>query len=490
MRSVICWLFMSGFVVAADPVPKLPYSKENTFFTGPLDAEGWFDGHQFYLKLITDGVTPQNNAYAKLLEAIGPKDGSYPRPQVFFDRLGVPAPPEMGDYYQSFYQWFKARNPDADASKLFEQESGASDRLWTEDDYPLLAAWLKDVSGPLDIALEAAERPKWFVPFEKLIRGEVKISPFDFGGGSDLMILREYAGALAVRSNYHLAQRDYEASWKDIRTMYRFAAIPMAYQNSVRVLIAVAIQARADAAFVQLINAPKLDAKTLQAIEAEWQQCTLPKLDPKQYLMMERCIALHSLSDALRFEAKKDAKSQAAVEKYRTSPACLAMLRSMQTNIGRVEKILALPDHQARDKMMKAIDTPSLLDSLNVLGEMQGAAVPGIAGLTLDITQVMPRAILKVLLAYDRGVQQRRNITVAIALKKYQLATGRFPEKLDDLKPTYLIEIPNDLFIEKPLQYTRTEKGYKLYSVGLNHKDDGGVLDNDKKADDITIIHP
>jgi hypothetical protein len=48
--------------------------------------------------------------------------------------------------------------------------------------------------------------------------------------------------------------------------------------------------------------------------------------------------------------------------------------------------------------------------------------------------------------------------------------------------------VPDDLFTGKPLIYKPEEKGFLLYSVGPNGKDeDGRGLKDDPKGDDIAI---
>jgi hypothetical protein len=63
------------------------------------------------------------------------------------------------------------------------------------------------------------------------------------------------------------------------------------------------------------------------------------------------------------------------------------------------------------------------------------------------------------------------------ALERYRLASGHFPERLDELVPRYLERIPNDVMDGKPLRYrVGTDGGYRLYSVGWNQKDDEGQI--------------
>lgn len=66
---------------------------------------------------------------------------------------------------------------------------------------------------------------------------------------------------------------------------------------------------------------------------------------------------------------------------------------------------------------------------------------------------------------------------VAIALERYRLAHGAYPDSLDALAPQYLKQIPHDIINGQPLQYRRTADGqFVLYSVGWNETDDGGVV--------------
>ncbi len=66
---------------------------------------------------------------------------------------------------------------------------------------------------------------------------------------------------------------------------------------------------------------------------------------------------------------------------------------------------------------------------------------------------------------------------VAIALERYRLANGDYPNSLDALSPQFMEKIPNDVIGGKPLNYRRTNDGqFILYSVGWNERDDGGVV--------------
>ena len=62
---------------------------------------------------------------------------------------------------------------------------------------------------------------------------------------------------------------------------------------------------------------------------------------------------------------------------------------------------------------------------------------------------------------------------VILALRAFELETGELPSSLTALVPRYLDAIPSDAFDGQPLRYSREQR--KLWSVGSNRVDDGGV---------------
>jgi hypothetical protein len=69
----------------------------------------------------------------------------------------------------------------------------------------------------------------------------------------------------------------------------------------------------------------------------------------------------------------------------------------------------------------------------------------------------------------------RRVVITAIALKRFQLQHGIFPEKLSELTPEFLSSVPLDPIDGKPLRYKKNSDGtFLLYSIGDNDVDDGG----------------
>jgi hypothetical protein len=72
----------------------------------------------------------------------------------------------------------------------------------------------------------------------------------------------------------------------------------------------------------------------------------------------------------------------------------------------------------------------------------------------------------------------------ACALERYRLAQGEYPERLEQLAPKFATSAPFDPMVSRPFRYQRTDDGwFLLYSVGLNGKDDGGLMRSEDKSD-------
>jgi hypothetical protein len=94
---------------------------------------------------------------------------------------------------------------------------------------------------------------------------------------------------------------------------------------------------------------------------------------------------------------------------------------------------------------------------------------------------VFANMILPVLASpVERCAYAQNNINmarVAVALERYRLAHGKFPESLDMLSPQFMEQIPHDVINGELLHYEPTGDGqFILYSVGWNEKDDGGAV--------------
>jgi hypothetical protein len=79
---------------------------------------------------------------------------------------------------------------------------------------------------------------------------------------------------------------------------------------------------------------------------------------------------------------------------------------------------------------------------------------------------------------YLHAVAFTDHARLACALERVRLARGSYPATLDELVPEFLPAVPMEVVNGKPYQYRRTDDGsFVLYSVAMNLRDDGGIID-------------
>ncbi|NQT17530.1 MAG: hypothetical protein HQ582_32545, partial [Planctomycetes bacterium] len=59
----------------------------------------------------------------------------------------------------------------------------------------------------------------------------------------------------------------------------------------------------------------------------------------------------------------------------------------------------------------------------------------------------------------------------------YRRAEGKLPQRLDDLIPDFLPQVPIDPFNGHKLRYVVRQEEYVIYSVGVDRVDSGGTAD-------------
>lgn len=89
----------------------------------------------------------------------------------------------------------------------------------------------------------------------------------------------------------------------------------------------------------------------------------------------------------------------------------------------------------------------------------------------------------KIIPRYHLFLTRLNVLRAALAVKLYQRAKRRLPEKLDQLVPAYLDAVPQDSFNKfAPLVYVKTGKKFLIYSFGPDGKDNGGAASLDYEA--------
>jgi hypothetical protein len=501
-----------GDLPAPNRKPKFTLGKETTYVTGPLDKEGYIDYAAALNKRMSAGIKPDDNANVLLWKALGPHpDGAKVAPE-YFKWLGIPAPPERGDYWIS-QERFAREHPKLVPSGGLDFYQGslfrASQRPWTPKNHPGVAAWLKGNEKPLALAVEATRRPHYFNP----------LIPELSKNGSDGLVsarlpsvqgCRELAFALAARAMLHAGQGKPDDAWHDLLACHRLARLVAQGGTLIEGLVGVATDAVASRADLAFLAGSRLTAKQIRACLSDLEKLTRFPLVADKIDAGERFLMLDNMQQIGRqgagFMKRMGGASgqslgapvpgmEAALKNLDWDPA----LRLANRWYDRLSAALRLKDRVTREKASSNLykEVLALQDSIPkavaVLHDppaKDAAKAKGRAVGTILVSLLLPRWD-KVQQAADRAEQTQANLRLAFALALYRAENGRYPAKLAALAPKYLAAVPSDLFSGKPLIYRPSEKGYLLYSVGPNGKDDGGQgYADDPPGDDLAVRMP
>jgi hypothetical protein len=516
MRTFSLLLLLLGFVLASPaaadekkPVPKFPVGKETTYVTGPLDEDGYIDFEAALNERLGKGVTPDKNANVLLWKAMGPKpEGGKGMPPEFFKALGIDAPPEQGDYLLSLTNYLKDHvNPgQAEWDAVYDQQSRAGQRPWAEKDYPHIAAWLKANEKPLALVVEASKLPDYFNPLASFRDGDGKPSGLLNALLPGVQKCRELASLLTVRAMLRIDQGKFDDAWQDLLACHRLGRLLTRGATLIESLVGIAIDTIASNAELAYLERAKLTAKQVRERLKDLQ--ALPPVPPMadKIDLAERLMYLDSLQQIRRGGVsvlerggqpnKPTPEELQALERIDWEPA----LRNGNASYDRLAAALRLKDRAEREKALDKVEADTkaaqkevagmgniaklLLDKNNT-GKTVGKAIGDVLiGLLMPSTR-------KVQGAFDRAEQVQRNLHVAFALAAFRLDDGRYPAKLDELAPKYLTAVPGDVFTGQGLVYRPTEKGYLLYSLGVNGKDEEGRwYDDDPPGDDPRVRMP
>ena len=76
---------------------------------------------------------------------------------------------------------------------------------------------------------------------------------------------------------------------------------------------------------------------------------------------------------------------------------------------------------------------------------------------------------------FAHGETLKRQAQIGCALERYRLLEAKYPNSLDSLAPNLLLVIPKEVLVDADFHYEVTADGeFRLYSMALNRKDDGG----------------
>ncbi|WP_425395802.1 hypothetical protein [Aeoliella sp.] len=516
MRSLLILLSVLALqlsATAAEPL-KITVSKETTYITEPLDEDGLPDYRRAWLERLRKRKVPaEQNGAVDYWQTVGLEMVDEKYRQAFCDELGMPMPPEEGvlemvdgaAMSRAMSIWYlrrKGYDVDEDSFDSFEQQNAAAAweaSFWPDavDSYgatlsypaaevPPLKAWLEGNSNKLDRIVAALDNPGWYDPPHSLC-GVSKDFSTDLG-----MRAFEWRGVFAsleTRARINLDQGDVESTVRDLVAIRRLTEGRSA-DTWFDLLISTA-GARLNAAPVELLLVEHSQASDHQLRKLQGLWSVDHSHAPLQSTLKggERLYSLNYTLALLRKEP----------DTFDTLHLLLPLDDEGDEQLKWIEQALELPIdgdrllravNQGFDRTHQALDMGDTRQVLTILKErrtrLSNEPLPtrrapellspaeradAIVLLTSRSNLSSPDVILE---AKTRTAAHSQLMHLALALGRYRLAHGEYPESLDALAPKYVARIPVDAFGNDSFGYRRTDAGFLLYSFGLNGVDDGG----------------
>ncbi len=466
--------------------PELIISKETTYITEPLTPEGLPDYAAWLNRRLRQGVTPENNAVVLLLKALGPRPGGEILPPGVFRQLGMSPPQEQGEYFLPIWKGLSLHFPGDKESRdrWSDLWRKLAERPWHRREAPLLVELLEDNHRPLVLVRRASLRPRFFMPI--MLHPHTR-APFPCIGlwrG-----FREVVSALSLRAMLHLGHGRVEEAWQDLLTLKRLGRLLEQELFGFSMQLGWAAEKMAADGTMRLLTHAELDKITLQHYLQQWRQ--LPTVAD----------ATESLDWGERFSTLGELISlwQTPTSQVRSLQPYLTgglPLRDLDINhiLRRVNQFYdqAVQVERTRSYLQVKAQFDAWEAEAQQKAEDPWLLVAAFVNRTARSERMAHKvvALLAVWFIFKRDELCARQyhllVETALALAVYRARCGHYPEKLEELVPELLPQVPVDLFAPgQTLIYRREGEGYVLYSVGRNGVDDRGRPSSLKAQDDL-----
>ena len=472
------------------PEPPIRVARETTFLTAPLATDGLPDYEAAVLAMAGPAPAPEDNAAAELLQVLWPLGIDARNLPAVCKALGIPDTPPADPLVAP---------TDDPAGKVSDEVFNATyTNPWTTAEHPDMAAWLMRHEAAIDRLVEAADRPRFWLPSSSLLDGRPAML-FEMPIES-LRSLRSLSRFVLARALLHVGEGRHAAAWRDIRAVHRLGRLSVARESGpqavVGQLLVIALMAHAEKITTRhLLGSPTLPPDVLAAIRHELDAGpTLP--ESADALVYER---LHCVDAVIwiasRVPGGRLARARATNDASGSTVFSLVsatgidwnlVLQRLNTSYDVVEAALRLPTYAEQRAALGRLTPPTASARSSSSGwRATGDTILGTCSRQYRsalIADTVESLLLPVMRGVDDATTRCRAVTTltrtAAALAAWRAdqpaGSPAYPERLDDLVPRYLPAVPVDPFADTPLIYERRGDGYLLASVGQNGVYDGG----------------
>lgn len=495
-------------LVGDDKQTVIKISKKTTAITEPLDSQGFVDYLAAIDRIQRKGIAPDDNAAVYLARATGMRElSNSPDRGKYFEALGMQ--PIAVDGKSVPWLAFAAKFPETaqlGPGLLTERWSEGMSRPWTAEDDVALAKWLEANDEAIELMVRASKCSRYYAP---LIGN-------DNADGPQLVLVllplvqevRHVARMLSFRAMYRLGNDDLQGAFEDSLAIHRLSRLTSQGATLIDLLVGIACDSVACGVDVRIARHPKL--RTPQALRFRRQ---LDKLTPFESIatkfdVAERWTMLDTVSSIARDGAKT---LNIVMELHDFGPGADLLLKFvirmgvdwnqvLRTSNVMYDRVTAAQRKPTRAQRMRELNgLQREIDAMHA----KAASKKNLAFAFISkkhrsewLSSVLVGSMLPgmslISNAADRAAVKVDQTRLAFALAAYGAEHQGYPKSLDQLIPKYIAKLPSDRFGAGPFRYKATDKGYVLYSIGMNEKDDGGIdrILERHANDDIVVSVP
>lgn len=451
----------------ARPAAPFTVSKETTYVTAPVRADGTIDYAEAVNVRLGAGVTRENNAAIPLLEAmIDPgRVGHYDKVRA---KLGMTALPEPKD------------GPEPPPAPPFRGAEPANFDVsqhgpWTADKAPEVAKWIKSLDARMNLIVDASRRDRYHMPLVREREGDFMVLILLPHLGETRMLAR----ALNARALLALGNEDGEAFRRDAVALVRLGRVMTHSSTVIEWLVAASIENMGLEAISMAASGGWLSPEQVKAIAADLRAAPADLTVAEVFDVNARTFVLEILQACAVHGAGELARALEGTQLNIPAPDDFAgkdwdaAMRTVNAWHDRASAARRKPTFAARVEAGNELEA-----DVDKLAAKTGRGKQPVAGAVIE-----ERIVVEMLAAMGRAglVETRlrvdRDLTdVALALSAFRAASGEYPGDLAELRPAYLKALPVDGFTERPLVYHPDGGGYVLKSLGPNGRDDADTV--------------
>ncbi|MCH8042981.1 MAG: hypothetical protein IID44_04620 [Planctomycetes bacterium] len=479
---------------------KITISKETTRITGPLRKDGYVDYVEALNRRASKGVTPQNNAAVLLLRAMGPGAVDKDVRVAYFKRLGIDLLPEKGDYFLNVGEYLKKTRPktwEDDDDRFWDADVTAWDRPWSAKQYPLIAGWLKANEKPLRLVAEGVRRPRYYSPlFPFKDEPWLAVAGYEF----DMSRYRSTSRSLGLRVRLRVKAGQIDGAREDALTLHLLARRLGQSPSWLDFIHGRTFESVAFDLDVTIAHHGGLSTKqALRHMEAlvklPSMQSHASRVDLNSRFEFLDAVGIVACQGPKTLVEWSGDENKAVAKRLIRLSAIIGIDwdRTLRRGNSWYDQLAAAMGKSTRAARTKAVK--QVFERFNRL-RTERKDVEALSDRILDaksrrerLSETLGDYICGLLLSEglesyyinfdDRRRANERTALLALALAAYRADHGAYPRALSKLAPKYIAKLPRDPFAGADFRYRPVGKGYVLYSVGRNGKDDGGIDPDD-----------